>query len=173
MMGERRGMRYRRRPRCAICHAGFEPDRRVGDRQRVCGRETCQRARRRETQAGWRRTHAGYFVAWRAKKRAVLNASEPVEAPRMPPPLSALPWPLAQEEFGIVGAEFIASFGRVLLEHAKDQRETQLAENAYGFREESQADAKDQRSMDPSEIPGGSRGEAVAAPKDQRSSVPP
>lgn len=166
-------MRSQRRLRCAICHDSFEPDRRVGDRQKVCGGEACQRARRQETQAAWRRMHAGYFIEWRAKKRAALNASEPIEAPRMPPPLSALPWALAQEEFGIVGADFIASLGRVLLGHAKDQMEIQLHEKAQGSIRESRADAKDQRRTDPPKIPTGSRGEAGDVPKDQRLSVPP
>ena len=98
-----------RRRRCAICHHGFTEDPRVGERQKVCGRLECQETRRRRTQADWRGSHPGYFIQWRAKKRAELNASALVDPLRVPLPLAQLPWEMAQEEFGVMGADFLAS----------------------------------------------------------------
>jgi hypothetical protein len=40
---------------------------------------------------------------------------------RLPPPLSRLPWDIAQDEFGVQGADFIGIFGTVLLRAAQDQ----------------------------------------------------
>ena len=104
-----------------ICRCEFMPDARVGERQRACGRAECQEARRQGSQASWRRRNPGYFIARRAKQRASDNKTELVEAPRAGPPLSRLPWELAQEEFGIAGADFLGSMGRLLVTHAKDQ----------------------------------------------------
>jgi hypothetical protein len=111
----------RRRRRCRICGELFTPDPRVGDRQRVCSRPACQEARIKETQASWRKRNPGYFIAWRATKRAEQSKSDVVDPPRVPPPLDGLPWELAQEEFGVVGADFMASLGRKLVVYAKDQ----------------------------------------------------
>ena len=107
--------------RCVVCGRGYWPQARVGKRQRTCGRPACVAALRERTQAGWRERHPGYFIAWRAKKRATRNATEPVEPPRVPSPLTRLPWELAQEEFGVVGADFLASMGRLVMGHAKDE----------------------------------------------------
>ena len=38
---------------CEICHATFTPDRRVGERQRVCRVLRCQRERKRRAQKKW------------------------------------------------------------------------------------------------------------------------
>jgi hypothetical protein len=45
-----------------------------------------------------------------------------------PPPLSQLPWDLAQEEFGIAGTDFLGHLGRVLLGAAQDQKPGQVVE---------------------------------------------
>jgi hypothetical protein len=39
----------------------------------------------------------------------------------LPPPLNRLPWDIAQDEFGVKGADFIGIFGTVLLRAAQDQ----------------------------------------------------
>jgi len=105
----------RRQRRCVICHRGFLAHPRVGDRQRACEREECQQELRRRNQAAWRKANPGYFIAWRAKQRMARNAKEPVDPPRVPAPLNRLPWGLAQEEFGVGGADFLGSMGRALL----------------------------------------------------------
>jgi hypothetical protein len=38
---------------CEICHVAFTPDRRVGERQRVCQEFHCQQERKRRTQKNW------------------------------------------------------------------------------------------------------------------------
>ena len=44
----------------------------------------------------------------------------------LPPPLSQLPWDLAQEEFGVAGTDFLGHLGRVLLVAAQDQKVMQV-----------------------------------------------
>jgi hypothetical protein len=144
----------------------------VAGRQKVCGREACQEARRQETQADWRRRHPGYFIQWRAKKRAELNGSEPVDPPRVPPPLSHLPWELAQEEFGVAGADFLASLGRKLLVQAKDQIRTESSVIAEESAKVGVVSAKDQRPAQAAEMTEQSPEVGLGVPKDQRLVVP-
>jgi hypothetical protein len=49
-----------------------------------------------------------------------------LEPLQLPPPLSHLPWDIAQDEFGLVGTDFIAHLGRVLLRSRQDEREVQV-----------------------------------------------
>jgi hypothetical protein len=113
---------------CRICHRWFVPDRRVGRRQRACSATACQIARRARTQASWRRRNPDYFIAHRVQRRR-LNADEAQAAVLplvLPPPLSQLPWDLAQEEFGVAGTDFLGHLGRVLLRAAQDQKAGQV-----------------------------------------------
>jgi hypothetical protein len=127
------------------------PDPRVGDRQRVCGKAECKKEFRRRTQAAWRERHPGYFIEWRARERAGRGASESVEPPRLAPPLSALPWELAQEEFGIAGADFLGSMGRLLVGHAKDETRSQELETTGETGKAAESHAKDERRSHPPE----------------------
>ncbi len=161
----------RRRQRCAICHHGFTADPRVGDRQRVCSRPECQKARLQGTQAGWRKRHPGYFIAWRAKKRAKASESDVIDPPRVPAPLDELPWDLAQEEFGSIGADFMASFGRKVLGQAKDQSRAEELEDKGGSGKEDRGVAKDPLSAQEDEIAGGSPEVVGTVPKDQSRAV--
>jgi hypothetical protein len=161
-----------RRRRCAVCHHGFDPDPRVGDRQKVCRGKECQKARRERTQAEWRGRHPGYFVEWRAKKKVAKARLEPIDPARTPPPLSRLPWELAQEEFGVAGADFIASLGRVLVKYAKDERRDEVV----GIPEESlqvaEGVAKDQRRPQPAESTRESQQVEKGVAKDEKPPVP-
>jgi len=124
----------RKRP-CRECRHWFFPDPRVGDRQKVCSKSECQKARRRKTQAQWREASPDYFVARRIEERAAaierarVAKPAPIDPPttRMPRPLDRLPWDLAQDEFGTKGAEFIGAFGRLLLRPAQDERMSQAS----------------------------------------------
>jgi hypothetical protein len=49
---------------------------------------------------------------------------------RLPSPLSTLPWDIAQEEFGIKGADFIGVMGTLLLQATKDQFEEQVVDSS-------------------------------------------
>ena len=116
---------------CCICRRWFVPDRRVGRRQRACSASACQIARRSRTQASWRRRNPDYFIAHRVQHRR-LKADEAqggVPPLVLPPPLSQLPWDLAQEEFGVAGTDFLGHLGRVLLGAAQDQKAGQVLDS--------------------------------------------
>src|SRR6266571_1901082 len=108
----------RKRP-CCICRRWFRPDPRVGPRQRACGNPECQAARRVQTQRSWRESRPDYFIAYRMRERG--EQDRPPEPLRLPPPLSRLPWDIAQDEFGVQGADFIGILSTVLLRAAQDR----------------------------------------------------
>ena len=119
----------KKRP-CRICRRWFYPDRRVGERQRACSEVSCQEARRARTQASWRRRNPDYFTARRLQLRRVSQEEGAVLEPlQLPPPLSHLPWDMAQDEFGPVGTDFLGHLGRVLLRCGQDQRRVQVPVN--------------------------------------------
>jgi hypothetical protein len=115
---------------CRICRRWFVPDRRVGGRQRACSAPACQIARRVKTQASWRRRNPDYFIAHRIHHRRLSadDTSTAVLPLVLPPPLSQLPWDLAQEEFGAAGTDFLGHLGRVLLGAVQDQKTGQVLE---------------------------------------------
>jgi hypothetical protein len=55
--------------------------------------------------------------------------AQPPEPLRLPPPLSRLPWDIAQDEFGVQGADFIGILSTVLLRAAQDQFKAHPIEN--------------------------------------------
>src|SRR5215207_11187453 len=116
---------------CCICRRWFVPDHRVGRRQRACSASACHYARRGRTQASWRRRNPDYFIAHRVQRRR-LQADEAqggVPPLVLPPPLSQLPWDLAQQEFGVVGTDFLSHYGRVLLGAVQDQKARQVVDS--------------------------------------------
>src|SRR5450432_4701774 len=110
--------KVRKKP-CRICRRWFQPDARVGERQRVCGKPECQTARRQKTQADWRKRNPDYPIAWRLDQRAA--QTPPPEPLRLPAPLNQLPWEFAKDQFGVQGADFIGVMGALILRSAKDQ----------------------------------------------------
>ncbi len=73
------------------------------------------------TQASWRRRNPDYFTAHRLQRRRLTSEAGPAPDPLvLPPPLSQLPWDIAHETFGVVGADFLGHMGRVLLRAAQD-----------------------------------------------------
>jgi hypothetical protein len=138
-------MRKKRRP-CAFCRKWFEPDARVGERQRACSAEECQRKRRAATQAAWRRGQPDYFIARRIQERAKREREEGRAPPplRMPAPLDRLPWDLAQDELGVQGTDLLGVLGKVLLRHGQDQMAAQAQEITREFREVLELGAQDQ-----------------------------
>jgi hypothetical protein len=134
----------KRRRRCVICRHGFVPDPRVGDRQRACGQAGCQEARRKRNQDEWRQGHPDYFIAWRARERGErAEADGAVDPPKVGAPLSRLPWQLAQEEFGVMGADFLGNLGRILVNHAKDERRSYAIGSTRGSPQVGAVAAKD------------------------------
>jgi len=123
----------KKRP-CSICRRWFYPDRRVGARQRACSERPCQVSRRARTQAWWRRRNRDYFTARRLQARGVSKEEGATLEPlQLPPPLSHLPWDIAQDEFGPVGTDFIAHLGRVLLRSGQDERRVQVLASIEEF----------------------------------------
>src|SRR5579864_2606702 len=116
---------------CRICRRWFVPDRRVVRRQRACSAPACQIARRARTQASWRRRNPDYFIAHRVQRRRLKadDAQGGVPPLVLPPPLSQLPWDLAQEEFGVAGTDFLGHLGRVLLVAVQDQKTAQVIDS--------------------------------------------
>jgi hypothetical protein len=108
----------RKRP-CCVCRHWFRPDPRVGARQRACRQAECQAARRRRTQASWRKRNPDYFIARRIQERGALP--QPPEPLRLPAPLSQLPWDIAQDELGVQGTDFIAIMAALLRRSVQDQ----------------------------------------------------
>src|SRR3990172_2921089 len=118
-------LRSGKRP-CRICRKWFVADRRVGPRQKACSAADCQRKRREKTQASWRERNADYFIARRLIERA---AREETSAPRLPAPLSRLPWDVAQDQFGIQGADFIGVTAKLLHGYVQDQFKAQVVDS--------------------------------------------
>ena len=115
----------KKRP-CSICRRWFRPDVRVGSRQHTCNRPECQSARRKKTQSSWRKRNPDYPLAWRIQFRS--ESKSPPQSMRLPAPLSDLPWDMAQEEFGIKGADFVGVMGGLMLRSLKDQIKRQLVD---------------------------------------------
>jgi hypothetical protein len=88
-------------------------------------------ARRARTQASWRRRNPDYFTAHRLQRRRLKAEEDPTSVPplSLPLPLSHLPWDLAQEEFGVVGTDFLGHLGRMLLGAAQDQKAGQVVDS--------------------------------------------
>ena len=104
---------------CCICRRWFCPNVRVGKRQRTCGRPECQQALKKKRLKKWRARNPDYFIAWRIQERSKTERTpEPL---RLPPLLSNLPWDIAQDEFGVKGADFIGVMSSVVLRAAKTQ----------------------------------------------------
>jgi hypothetical protein len=120
-------MAFQRKRPCAICRRWFQPDPRVGARQRVCSERACQLGRRRRKQAQWRAQNPEYFVARRLQARAA-EARDPEL--RLPHPLSRLPWDLAQSQFGAQGADFMAEFGRVVVRASQSPSAVQAVDSS-------------------------------------------
>ena len=113
---------------CCICRRWFRPDPRVGLRQQACREPDCQVARRKKKQKAWRKRNPDYFIARRIQDRS--GQDRPPESLRLPPPLSQLPWDVAQSQFGTEGADFIGIMGTLLLRSAQSQFRAYVIEDS-------------------------------------------
>jgi hypothetical protein len=115
--------KVRKKP-CRICRRWFQPDPRVGARQRACAEAECQTARRQKTQANWRKRNPDYAIAWRLDQR---SARRPPPQPlRLPTPLEQLPWNVAKDQFRPQGADFLGVMSALILRAAKDEMRSYL-----------------------------------------------
>ena len=77
--------------RCICCGQYFTPDRRVGQRQKACEKETCRKERKKKAQESWRRDNPDYFTKhyadyvkpWRQKKRLLSLAKKKDKSPKV------------------------------------------------------------------------------------------
>lgn len=105
----------RKRP-CSCCRKWFQPDARVGNRQRACPAPACQAARKRAQEARWRRKNPDYFAGrrWQAQ-----TEKAPPEPARAPSPLDEVPWDVVQTQMGAQAAVIIALLAQLLLRTRK------------------------------------------------------
>src|SRR5690242_6255940 len=124
------GAVLKKRP-CSICRRWFQPDVRVGDRQRACGTEECQRARHREADRAWHARHRDYDRGrrWQMAVDAA-KAGAPPSPPDRPPPLPGVPWDVAQDAMRPEAVVIVAGVARVLATHAQDERRKQVPDPA-------------------------------------------
>lgn len=110
----------RSRP-CRVCRRWFHPHSRIGDRQRVCSATPCQEKRQQDNAAAWRARHPAYGVKRRMRLRELRAAKEEAVDPlELPGPLGELPWEVAQEEFGVQGADFIGHLARLVVRRLQE-----------------------------------------------------
>jgi len=65
--------------RCVHCGRYFTPDKRVGQRQKVCQREQCKLARKKQAQQQWQQNNPKYFdnlyldyvKPWRQRRKEI------------------------------------------------------------------------------------------------------
>jgi len=140
----------RKKP-CSICGKWFQPNARVGTRQKACCKK-CSDELRRRTQAKWRQKNPEYFKArWlrersrrsRAADRAAEAVREALKAGREPPAveerqeaprvvrmrgeLRGLPWESVQSEIGVETTDFIAVVATLLLRLMQSEIRRQVA----------------------------------------------
>jgi hypothetical protein len=102
------------------------PDPRIGDRQRACSADACQRARHRDADRAWRARHPDYD---RGRRWQVAVASAKSGSPPSPPDrplvLTGVPWDVAQDAMDPEAVVILAGVARVLATHAQDEMRKQ------------------------------------------------
>jgi hypothetical protein len=121
-------MAHARKKPCCVCGKWFIPDGRIGKRQRACKKTACLKERKRRAQASWVDRNPDYFAARRIQARQ--SATRPPPPLKLSPPLSKLPWDIAQDEFGTQGADFLGIMGQLLLGAAQDKIRGYLHDSA-------------------------------------------
>ena len=77
--------------RCEYCGRYFIPDKRVGNRQKSCGRTECKRKRKHDAQKAWSLKNPGYFNGrysyvkeWRRERKKAQDMIQDKRAPSEP-----------------------------------------------------------------------------------------
>lgn len=118
----------RTRKRCPFCRCLFWPDPRVGDRQRACSREACQRERRRQTNRRWRERNPSFDLDRRLQ--ALLQRVQDEKtlcstATREPPPGRRMPMEAAVSALGLSGAVYLLFWTRLVAGYVQDEKRGQ------------------------------------------------
>ena len=115
---------HKKRP-CLECRRWFQPNPRVGDRQRTCGSAECSRARHRRKDRDWHARNPSYDRA-RRWQNALQKARESDQiTPPWQPPLAGVPWEVAQDAIGVQATVIIAKVSEVLVSGAQAAMERQ------------------------------------------------
>jgi len=108
----------------AVVHTG-PPNRKAAARVQEA---ILPEGRHRRAQAAWCARNPDYFAARRILTRQ--SAKRPPQPLKLPPPLSKLPWDIAQDEFGSQGADFLGVMGTLILGAAQDEIRGYLSDSA-------------------------------------------
>jgi hypothetical protein len=77
-------------------------------------------------------------------RRRCAARDEPVDPLTVPAPLDHLPWAVAQVEFNVQGADFLAHMGRLLLGAVKEEMGGSSQRNHNAIRKSSPVNAKEE-----------------------------
>ena len=103
----------KKRP-CRVCRRWFLPDRRAGDRQKVCSRLECQRQRNSRASAAWRRRNPEYVRGARLRSRMNPEGDTGKKTLLSDAPMSQVHWPAVQNAVGLDMAVITEELAEVL-----------------------------------------------------------
>lgn len=110
---------------CRICKQWFRPDARAGDRQRVCGSESCQRERHRRACAAWHRRNPDYDREERLRRRLTREVKPAVSDPLAVPPMMRWDGAAARDVVGLQVAVALEVTAQLLWDGVRDAVRTQ------------------------------------------------
>lgn len=113
---------------CSVCRRWFEPNPRVGDRQRTCGDPTCRREQKRRTQGAWSARNPAYWTERRLRAQAERLATEGAPLRGPPAALREIPLDFAQDAMSAEALVIIVLFARLQHRAAQDAMLRHLAE---------------------------------------------
>ncbi len=100
--------------RCEYCGRYFIADKRVGDRQKACGRTECKRKRKQSAQKAWSRKNPGYFndrysyvKEWRQRRKQSAPPAQDMIQDEIPPskPIQKLILLIPADKTGVIQDE--------------------------------------------------------------------
>ena len=106
----------RKRP-CCICRRWFQPDPRVGRRQRTCGNEQCQRELHRKNCCRWHLENPDYDRETRLRDRLKRGK----ETGPYADPTQGLNWQVARDEIGLQALVVIDEYAKVTQIMVRDE----------------------------------------------------
>lgn len=110
----------RKRP-CRICRRWFVPHPRAGDRQRVCGREKCQRERHRRACQAWREREGDEERRHRLQQRLRANVGD------LGSQAGTVRWEVVRDAVGLEVAVIFEELQRLLEDAVRDAVSRQVA----------------------------------------------
>jgi len=113
-------MGNRKKRPCRICRCWFEPHERVGDRQRVCSKPSCQRERHRRACLDWHLRNPDYDRDGRLRRRLSQHAEAVPPEQRRVDPLAQLDWSAARDAVGLEICVIVEESAKVLADWARD-----------------------------------------------------